>query len=121
MAENGSDYLIDDGILAFFDKFSLTEKAEDVFWQAAEDVLSYAKDNAPWSDRTGNARAGLESAVLVGEGEVTLELYHTVDYGLWLEVIQNGRFSIIMPTLELFAPGVFAKAGGVVTEREHEY
>jgi hypothetical protein len=41
---------------------------------------------------------------------VTLFLYHTVEYGLWLETIQNGRFATLMPTLEQNANRVFADA-----------
>jgi hypothetical protein len=69
----------------------------------AEEILDYAKTNAPWEDRTGAARAGLDVAVQQDVEAIIIQLYHTVDYGLWLEVIQNGRFAIIMPTLERFA------------------
>lgn len=116
MAENESSYEIDDGIMAWFTGAEgLGESAEDTFRQAADGVLSYAKANAPWVDRTGDAREGLSVDVYTEGGDVILDLYHTVDYGLWLEVIQNGNFAIIMPTLERFAPMIFADAGARVT------
>ncbi len=69
----------------------------------AQDILDYAKSNAPWQDRTGDARAGLDVDVSEDVDAVIIQLYHTVDYGLWLEVIQNGEYAILLPTLEHFA------------------
>ncbi len=69
----------------------------------AQDILNYAKQNAPWADRTGDARRMLDVDVSESGGAVYIQLYHQVDYGLWLEVIQSGRFAILMPTLERFA------------------
>ena len=73
----------------------------------AEDMVAYAQENAPWEDRTGNARAGLQSYVVwTGETQFTIFLSHGEDiyYGVWLEVMQGGRFAILVPTLEHFAP-----------------
>jgi len=72
----------------------------------AQEILDYAKTNAPWEDRTGNARQGLDVEVQQDAEAIIIQLYHTVDYGLWLEVIQNGRFAVIMPTLQRFAGAV---------------
>jgi len=68
-------------------------------------------ENAPWTDRTGDARAGLDVGVDHDGENVDLQLFHTVDYGLWLEVIQSGRYAIIMPTLEAFADQVMGSVG----------
>lgn len=59
-----------------------------------------AKMNAPWTDRTGNARGGLETAVTHAPGVHRITLFHKVEYGLWLEIANGGRYRIIMPTLE---------------------
>lgn len=75
---------------------------EDVL-NTATDALAYAQDEAPWEDRTGDARAGLDTDVFWERETIVWELYHTVDYGLYLETILNGKFAIIMPTLEMFA------------------
>jgi hypothetical protein len=69
----------------------------------AESLLGDAKTNAPWNDRTGDARAGLEVEVSDEGGDVVVTLMHTMEYGEWLETIQSGRFAIIMPTLEKYA------------------
>lgn len=69
----------------------------------AQDVETYAKNHAPWEDRSGDARDGLTAKAYfetTGVGrKYTIMLYHTVDYGIWLEIRWNGRYAIIMPTL----------------------
>ena len=72
--------------------------AEQAMEDGADQVLMHAQNYAPWNDRTGMARYGLATAVYSEGTDICLDLYHTVDYGQWLEVIQNGRFAIIMPT-----------------------
>jgi hypothetical protein len=81
----------------------VVKQMEEVLLEVASRSLEYAKANAPWTDRTGNARNGLDVAVENDGNALIMELFHTVDYGLWLEVIQNGRFAIIMPTLQGYA------------------
>jgi hypothetical protein len=64
-------------------------------------VQNYARSNAPWTDRTGNARQGLFATYSGdGEGRHAIDLFHSVPYGIWLEVRFAGRFSIIRPTIE---------------------
>lgn len=107
---SGNNYLIDDGIIVWFDGPEWDQVGYEAFNDLANELASKAGDNAPWEDRTGDARAGLEAkADLVG-GDLVLTLYHTVEYGLWLEVIQNGNFATIMPTLEREAPRIIAQA-----------
>lgn len=66
----------------------------------AVEFENYAKDNRPWSDRTSNARQALFSLVETGDGKVIIYLSHGVEYGVWLELKNQGRYAIIMPTLE---------------------
>lgn len=80
----------------------LEEQVKVVMESCQDAILNYARTNAPWTDITGDARAGLGVEVGSDSGNVWLQLFHTVDYGLWLEVIQSGKWAIIMPTLEGF-------------------
>ena len=119
MAENNSDFIIDDGFGAMLSgMIDPGQAAEEAFLNHALEILNYAKQNAPWADRTGAARAGLDVNVGRDGNEVYLELFHTVDYGLWLETIQGGEFATIMPTLEKFADEVFSAAGAIVEASE---
>jgi hypothetical protein len=83
--------------------------------EGAEEIEAYGQANAPWDDRTGAARDGLTAEVDFEDGEVVITFYHSVDYGLWLELIQDGRFAIIMPTLEYLGPQIIERAAGEVT------
>lgn len=64
-------------------------------------ATSHAKINAPWTDQTGNARAGLHSGVSIGLSQEFWELYvaHTVFYGIYLETRWSGKYEIISPTI----------------------
>lgn len=65
---------------------------------------AYMKNNAPWVDRTGNARNGLKAQTVVTTNNVTIYLFHQVPYGPYLELRWSGRYQIINPTIEMFAP-----------------
>lgn len=66
----------------------------------AKEVEAYAKENASWDDRTGDARSGLHAQGQQRFTKYTITLYHTVDYGIWLEVRWDGKYAIILPTIE---------------------
>lgn len=78
----------------------------------AEDMLAYAKENAPWQDHPGeheDARANLQAAVVDdGNGSYSVYLGHgkNVYYGVWLEVRHGGQYAIILPTIYKFAPDI---------------
>lgn len=112
--------IVQDGIGPVLD-FLMVNAAGNVaqvMEQGQQQVEAYAKSNAPWSDITGSARNGLTARVFMEGGEVVLELAHTVEHGYWLEVIQDGAFAIIMPTLEALGPEIIRDAGGAVMRVE---
>lgn len=65
----------------------------------AAKMEGYAKANAPWQDRTGEARAGLTGLSVAAADLVTVYLYHQADHGKWLEIARGGPYQIILPTL----------------------
>lgn len=69
-------------------------------------IENYAKEHAPWTDRTGHARQSLVATADVEQGAGgftgTLTLASGADYGIWLELAHGGRFAIIMQTLQQF-------------------
>lgn len=67
-------------------------------------ALAYMRDNATWTDRSGNARGGLSVETEVKTNTVTMYLYHQVPYGPYLELRWSGKYQIINPTIEVFAP-----------------
>lgn len=62
---------------------------------------AYAKTNARWTDRTGNARQTLNADwQRISAETVVLWLAHGVEYGIYLEKRWAGRYAIIWPTIE---------------------
>lgn len=69
----------------------------------------HMKHNAPWKDRTTNARNGLFAiAQKVSRTVFNIVLGHSVDYGVYLEEgTENMRaYPIIRPTIALYGPKV---------------
>lgn len=67
----------------------------------AQNVQDAARTNASWTDRTGNARQGLFAKAQSGQrGGHSIVLYHTMPYGIWLEVRWAGKYAIIAPTIQ---------------------
>lgn len=89
---------------------AIIEKTKDF----AADLVQYAQNNAPWEDRTGAARSGLNSEVEYGDDEFTISLGHGVDYGIWLEIRWGGRYAIIIPTIETMGPDLFQRCQGII-------
>jgi hypothetical protein len=74
-----------------------------------------AKVNAPWTDRTGNARAGLFSGTNISVEQDFWELYlaHTVFYGIYLETRFSGKYQIISPTILFIGKLIIDRMGNV--------
>lgn len=89
-------------------------RAEAAMREGQSELEDYAKRNAPWNDQTGNARAGLNASVGVEGGEIVLNLAHSVDYGVYLELKDDGKYAILLPTIEALGPQILQRAGGTV-------
>ena len=78
----------------------------------ATQMQNAAKQNAPWTDRTGNARSGIFGTAErdVAQRIVTIYLSHgaTLDYGQYLELSNGGRYAVIMRTIEGHLPALNA-------------
>jgi hypothetical protein len=87
----------------------------EVLKNDANEMTNYAKSNAPWTDRTGNARANLHSYVTeLKNGLFRVTLSHGVYYGIYLEYYYEGRFSIILPTIEVYSPEIMKSFTGLL-------
>lgn len=95
----------------------LVEVAKQVCQKLAVDMQAYAQANAPWEDRTGDARDGLTGTFIeMSETVFAAEIAHTVSYGTYLESGFGGRYQIILPTIVHFA----ALVGGLEQAQESE-
>ncbi len=80
--------------------FAIAQSAAEL----AKEIEEWMKAHAPWQDRTGAARDGLNAHAEHHGFRQEIFFGHdpAVEHGIWLEVIQNGRYSIIVPTYEQY-------------------
>jgi hypothetical protein len=89
----------------------------------ADEIKNYMQENAPWTDRSPeereadgdpperSARQELQAQVVWNnDASFTIFLGHGAEiyYGIWLEVRWGGRYAILQPTAEVFAPRIAA-------------
>ena len=81
------------------------------------DIEMYAKQNHPWTNRTGNAERGLHADLTKsGQGWAqTIQLSHGPDiyYGYYLENSMGKRFAVIEPTMRVFTARVISELGSI--------
>jgi hypothetical protein len=76
----------------------LPSAVEKVMEFNANDGQNFMRANAPWIDRTGNARQGLFARNFTrGPLKYTIILWHSVPYGIWLELAHDRKYKIIEP------------------------
>ncbi|TXH08857.1 MAG: HK97 gp10 family phage protein [Hyphomicrobiaceae bacterium] len=89
-------------------------------------IETYAKTNAPWTDRTSLARDGLRGYTSEEPADgypteelaaevVALYLSHQMDYGAFLELAHGARWAVILPTLEAHYGQIKAMLDGIFT------
>lgn len=79
---------------------NVKSEAARILSAEAASLEAYMKLNRPWTDRTGNARAGLRAEVEgAGTERPSIVLSHSVYYGVYLEYAMEQRFAIINPTI----------------------
>jgi len=76
-------------------------RALDIYMRGqAPKVQDYMRHNAPWTDQTGNARNGLFARYnKLSDTHYQIVVFHTMPYGIWLEVRFAGQYRIIVPTI----------------------
>lgn len=91
----------------------------DVTASEASRAEAHMKDNAPWSDRTGNARQGLFGTSEATSSGAIMALGHTEEYGPYLE-LGKGRmkkkYAIIVPTWRKWKRTLADEAGKALME-----
>ncbi|MCC6454201.1 MAG: hypothetical protein IT328_04610 [Caldilineaceae bacterium] len=104
------------GMEVYVTKIHVGVKAIAEKW--APEIENWMRANAPWTDRTANARQSLWSDVNEVVGVmVEIIMAHGVEYGTYLEGwdprhsrwMQNaGTWAVVEPALDHFAPLIWA-------------
>lgn len=74
-------------------------------WQPV--IEDYMKINAPWKDKSSNARQTLNVQVEESKNRTELVLAHGMEYGIYLELAHAGAWAIINPSLDIFGKQVW--------------
>jgi hypothetical protein len=72
------------------------------------------KVSAPWTNRTGAARASLSVSADAGATSVTLTYSHGVFYGIYLEFSNGGRYAVVGPSIQADGPLLMGQFGGIL-------
>lgn len=89
---------LEEGLERLSSKSDIAVKA---YLNTAERKLeNYAKQNAPWTDRSGRARLGLNSYTEKTPFGYRLIIAHGVDYGIWLELAHEKKYAILNKTIQ---------------------
>jgi len=79
-------------------RFGLPKAIQYVGEYNANEGQNFMRANAPWTDRTGNARQGLFARYFrTGDFSFVIVLWHSVPYGIWLELAHDRKYKIIEP------------------------
>jgi HK97 gp10 family phage protein len=78
---------------------------------------SAMKSGAPWNDQTTNARQGLTGTAVRQGRNSQIQLYHTMDYGIYLELgtYKMAPRAIVLPTMQQIEGEVVADAAEAVS------
>jgi predicted transcriptional regulator YheO len=81
---------------------SFVDKAGTIMDFTMGQAESEAKRIAPWKDHTSNARRSITGSSRTEPGVIIGTLCIGVDYGVYLELSNQGRFRIILPTMDSY-------------------
>lgn len=74
---------------------------------SSKKLEGYMKTNAPWQNRTSNARQTLSGTVSKIPAGYRITLSHGVDYGIFLELANEKKYAIVAPTVNTQSSAVF--------------
>ncbi len=85
---------------------SVIDYAVAVFEGFEDEITGWMQSNAPWTDRTGDARRTLEARTeaRLEYGTISMVFAHGVWYGLFLELSNGGTYAIVGPALDVWSP-----------------
>lgn len=71
----------------------------------ATNMEAWAKNNAVWTDQTGHARNFIKQTVKwTNTDTLMVSLSHNADYGIYLELCNEGKYAILEKTIAEFGP-----------------
>lgn len=70
---------------------------------AAKTMEGYAKENAKWTDRTGNARNSILGEFGWKGNKAVITLSGNMEYSVYLELANGKKYAILSPTIQKYS------------------
>jgi hypothetical protein len=83
---------------------------------AGASMQGYARVGARWKNRTSHARQGLRGGMYKEDKDIFSYIAHSVDYGIFLELCNDGKYAILLETRDKFAPEVKKQAERIMKQ-----
>lgn len=96
------------------------ERLAKGLFAVASEMESVAKRDAPWTDRTGNARRTLAGVCMSDGDDIYVGLAGYMSYSPKLELGYGGRYAILQPVVESYAPDIIETVKSAVAAQGGE-
>ena len=77
-------------------------------------IEAWMKQNAKWEDQTGNARQTMYAELQEMLYTFIIRADYGMDYGVFLELANSGRFAVVAPAMDFFTPQIFKAIQGAI-------
>ncbi len=78
-----------------------------IFGEAeAKRMEGEAKADAPWTDRTSNARNSITGSFRWEEAKAIITLSGNMDYSVYLELAMEEKYAVLIPTIRRNTPAI---------------
>lgn len=81
---------------------------------AAAKLEQVAKDEAPWQDRTGNARQTIAGVADWAADTFRVGIAGNMNYSVYLELANEKKYAILWPTINKMTPEILRGMGNIL-------
>ena len=67
---------------------------------AAQKLENHAKEDAPWTDRTGNSRQTIDHAKFLEGNKIIIQIRGNTPHFKYLELAMEKKYAILWPTIQ---------------------
>lgn len=105
-----------DNVIARLRQSSITtiRNAVDQSEITSANLENYSKETAPWTDRTGNARASIYGYSEMDSSLITITHGIQVSYGVFLELCHGGKYRVIGPSVNKYRSIWVSQLSGIL-------
>lgn len=75
---------------------------------------AYAKEDAPWQDRSHSARDTITGGYRWHGNKCTIYVCGNMEYSVYLELCHEKKYAVLWPTIERLQPDILRGFGGIL-------